>query len=194
MYYPVRIVYAGPNRADRDPNAYGNRDHYSIESTIQRTNLSGQEIAEGWLGQTGDWSYTALGEFAAIEQAREAIRDDADDEVMEWTEGSGIRVDDASIEVWVERDREIGDLLVVEWGDDEYECETPDGVVWLYSEDNSGRCMEQAWQNAADAIDANAIEDHDEIIEYLQGLGWQTEMLTHAAWGARLIVGRPPTT
>ena len=197
MYYPVRIVYAGPNRADRDPNAYGNRDYYSICARVQRTNMSNQELTEGWLGQTNDWSYHALGEFETLDEARESIRTDSDVEVREWWDGSGVREpDEGTLEVWIPRNLDGGDLITVDWDSEDLSIETAEGVHWLYYEDNSECDSEQPWQDAADTLELDA-RDSDArapIIERLQSQGWTVETVCDAGWGACYVVGRPPAT
>lgn len=69
MFYVITTEYAGPNRLDshgaiisRDPEA-------TIQTTPGRTNMSGEERISGWLGQTGDWTSSAHGEFETLDEA-----------------------------------------------------------------------------------------------------------------------------
>jgi len=69
-YYIIKTVYVGPN-----PDQHLNEDIFEITTTPGRTNLGNQKVVNGWLGQCGDWNYTACGEFATLEEARIALNE-----------------------------------------------------------------------------------------------------------------------
>lgn len=202
-YYPISYQYVGPNPAEGGgTNHPGNRDLYMIHCSPGQTNMSHEETTEGWLGQTGDWSATALGEFDTIEQAREACDADTERELRENWRGSGIpdHEDEDVAEVWVPIEREAGHLLTVEWdGEDPgggLDCPEPtlhNGAEWLYSEDHNTAESEAVWDAAADAVGANHPHDYDrrdDIIAHLEALGWEVEEASHGVFV--FVVGKRP--
>jgi hypothetical protein len=70
MYYVLTCEYVGPNTRDSAGNRQSCNPVATIETQPGRTNQSGQERIEGWLGTTNDWSRTAHGEFETLEAAR----------------------------------------------------------------------------------------------------------------------------
>lgn len=63
-------------------------DHLTITTQPGRTNVSREERTAGWLGQTGDWSATALGEFDTLAALHGAIRAEGfDPGQIEWDDG-----------------------------------------------------------------------------------------------------------
>jgi len=58
MHYVVSEENIGPNQTDRL-----NSRRYNIQTKPRRTNMSGEERTDGWLGCTGDWDRHAHGEF-----------------------------------------------------------------------------------------------------------------------------------
>ena len=67
-YYIITTEYAGPN-----PRENLDADRIEIRTEPGITNTSHEIRTEGWLGQTGDWSQHAHGEYATIEDALAAV-------------------------------------------------------------------------------------------------------------------------
>jgi hypothetical protein len=68
MYYVLEWKYVGP-----DPEQHINEHALLITSVPGRKNQSGEECTSGWLGTTNDWAEYAHGEFASLENARQAV-------------------------------------------------------------------------------------------------------------------------
>lgn len=67
-YYIISTEYVGPN-----PNEHLNADRIEIRTEPGRANSSHEVRTEGWLGQTGDWSQHAHGEYATLDDALAAV-------------------------------------------------------------------------------------------------------------------------
>ena len=67
-YYIITTEYAGPN-----PRENLDADRIEIHTQPGITNTSYEVRTEGWLGQTGDWSRHAHGEYATLEDALDAV-------------------------------------------------------------------------------------------------------------------------
>ena len=65
-YYIITTEYAGP-RENLDA------DRIEIHTQPGITNTSHEVRTEGWLGQTGDWSQYAHGEYATLNDALDAV-------------------------------------------------------------------------------------------------------------------------
>jgi hypothetical protein len=72
MYYLIENEYVGPNKRDSHGIWIGDSRIMSICTKPGKTNMSGEERTDGWLGTTNDNSETAHGEFETIEAARSA--------------------------------------------------------------------------------------------------------------------------
>lgn len=197
-YYVIYRNYCGPNRADRDPNATYNREHYTIETEPGHENLSGNICIEGPLGQTNDWSAHAMGEYETLEEARTAIDEDEEGEVREDYDGRiiGHHYHDESgvVEVWYPVNQETG-WINVDWDDiDNLQVTLAEGVQWLYCTDTGNEEAYPAWQGAALAlgVDPHDRDHRDAIQERLEDIGWETEEASHAGWDAWYLVGKPP--
>lgn len=70
MYYVIETRYVGPNQ---DQDQYVDADRIEISTSPAITNLSHEKRLEGWCGTTSNWAVYAHGEYATIEEAREAI-------------------------------------------------------------------------------------------------------------------------
>jgi len=70
VYYVIEERYVGPNR-----DQHWDADTIVISKTPALTNMSHDEITEGWAGTTNDWSVHAHGAYATIEEAEAAIRE-----------------------------------------------------------------------------------------------------------------------
>jgi len=68
MYYVLERKYVGP-----DPEQHINEHALFITEAPGRKNMSGEECTSGWLGTTNDWAEYAHGEFASLENARQAV-------------------------------------------------------------------------------------------------------------------------
>ena len=67
-YYIITTEYAGPN-----PRENLDADRIEIRTEPGITNISREVRTEGWLGQTGDWSQYAHGEYATLDDALAAV-------------------------------------------------------------------------------------------------------------------------
>jgi len=80
-YYVIEREYVGPNQnnlsTDYHNIAFGH--YFEIQDAPGRTNMSGEERLDGWLGTTSDWASYAHGEFDSEESAREWIEDQLSD-------------------------------------------------------------------------------------------------------------------
>jgi hypothetical protein len=70
VYYVIETTYVGPNREQ-----HWDADTIVISKTPALTNMSHEEITEGWAGTTNDWSVHAHGAYATIEEAEAAVRE-----------------------------------------------------------------------------------------------------------------------
>jgi len=70
MFYIIETTYIGPNQKQ---DRYVDADGIEISTSPARANMSNEKRIEGWCGTTNDWCVTAHGEYATIEEAREAI-------------------------------------------------------------------------------------------------------------------------
>ena len=193
QYYVIFSRYVGPNADDRDANAHGNRDYYTIQREPGTTNMSGEELTEGWLGTTNDWSETACGEFATEAEARESIEED----VREWREGSGLPEPEDGKIVLVVANTESGALYEVDWDADDLDIQLVEGVEWLFADDPGNSERSPEWK----ALEALLWEARDTglhgdekfklIIDALEELGWVVEELENLQWDHHSVVGRP---
>jgi DNA-directed RNA polymerase subunit RPC12/RpoP len=201
-YYPVSYVYAGPNPAEAGgTNHPGNRDHYMIRRSPGQTNMSHEECIDGWLGQTGDWSATAIGELGTLDEAREACEQHEGSELRAIWQGSGLNDEDPDVVLaLVPLNIHSGHLLAVDW-----DGEDPDGGLdypevtlrneaeWLYSGDTNTSEFNDAWDVAAGAIGAEHPGNFDvreDIIAHLEATGWEVEQASHGDFC--FIVGKRP--
>jgi len=70
MFYIVKQAYIGPDSSLRsNPDV----DILDIRKTPARKISDNEICINGWCGNSGDWSYTAYGEFKSLEAAREEI-------------------------------------------------------------------------------------------------------------------------
>ena len=67
-FYLIDLSYVGPNQPK---GPLGQR--IRVRQEPGRKNMSGESCSEGWLGTTGDWDSTAVGEFDE-QSAREKLK------------------------------------------------------------------------------------------------------------------------
>jgi len=196
MYYLIANKYVGPNVDDRDANARGNRDYYTIQTEPGTTNLSGEERTSGWLGTTGDWSETAMGEFETEAEAREAIPEG----VREWWDGSGLHEPEDGEIVLVVANVDDGKLCSVDWDAEDLEIKLAEGVEQLYCSDPGDSSASPEWQElrailyearAPYPLLANDPEEFKLLTEALEQLGWEVEELENLQWDHHSVYGRP---
>lgn len=70
MYYIIETKYVGPNQTQ---DQYVDVDKIEISTTPAIGNSSHEVRTEGWCGTTNDWAVYAHGEYATIDEARDAI-------------------------------------------------------------------------------------------------------------------------
>jgi len=76
MFYLIERQYVGPNALTSDGHIIGDTWHVmQICDTPGRTNQSDEELTNGWLGTTNDWSAYARGAFDTVEEARRAVHE-----------------------------------------------------------------------------------------------------------------------
>jgi hypothetical protein len=67
-YYLTELEYVGPN-----PDQHLNDHEFAIATMPSRTNMSGEEKIDGWLGTTNDWASYAHGDYESMEAALAAL-------------------------------------------------------------------------------------------------------------------------
>jgi hypothetical protein len=186
MFYPIRVENIGPNQKDHT-------DHFVIQTVPGTTNMSHQELTDGWLGSTNDWSRTALGEFETLEEARESIRSESEVRPPKDHEIEDLP-DPDEVERWMVRDLSDGDLVTFDWDDSPDITYEADGLVWLWSQDQGGTQQDDVWVAMAEGLnlDPRDRDSEDVILDELRGLGWRVEVAEHDGWDCRYIVGTPP--
>jgi len=70
MYYVIETDYVGPGQ---DTDQYIDAGQICISTVPARTNRSGESRTEGWCGTDNGWAVYAHGQYATVDEARDAI-------------------------------------------------------------------------------------------------------------------------
>lgn len=174
----MKKFYLHRGRQFNNPNRY--EEEFFISTEPQRTNQSGEELIEGWLGTTNDYDRLAEGEFESLDDAKkraEELAFEFDFELTEFTEtdDGDLRAEAYSVQ--------RGDLY--RWsacGDEWHGAELADDVFYVYCNDPGGETVnmdEKLYEEFASRLEGLITDDDhataDAIAEAMDAAGYETE-------------------